>query len=49
MPHPVYGGQYWACVLTPGPELLGTVDDLVRQAYDLAVRKHTNRTARRTT
>ena len=49
MPHPVYGGQYWVCVLNPGPDLLGTVDALVQQAYELAVRKHTNRTARRST
>lgn len=42
MPHPVYGSQYWACVVNPGPATLPAVRSLLAEAYHFAVRKHTN-------
>lgn len=47
MPHPVHAGRYWVCVLDPSAARMPVVDGLVRRAHELAVRKHTNRTARR--
>jgi len=41
MPHPVYGKMYWVCVLNPGAETLKTVQGLLAEAYDMAVRKRT--------
>jgi hypothetical protein len=41
MPHPVYGKMYWVCVLNPGEETFKTVQGLLAEAYDMAVRKHT--------
>jgi hypothetical protein len=40
MPHPVYGKMYWVCVLNPGEETFKTVQGLLAEAYDMAVRKH---------
>jgi hypothetical protein len=38
MPHPVYGGMFWVCVLNPGDETFEkTVRPLLAEAYDLAV------------
>jgi hypothetical protein len=46
MPHPVYGAQYWVCVLNPGEHTLGLVQELLTVAHAFAVRKHENRHAR---
>lgn len=46
VPHPVYGSQYWVCVLNPDttwPSACG----LLGQAHALAVRKYSNAEARR--
>jgi hypothetical protein len=39
MPHPVYGKMYWVCVLNPSEETFKTVQKLLAEAYDVAVRK----------
>jgi hypothetical protein len=39
MPHPVYGKMYWACVLNPSEETFKTVQELLVEAYGMAVRK----------
>jgi hypothetical protein len=40
MPHPVYGGQYWVCVLNPTRETLEVkVQPLLNEAYQRAVTK----------
>src|SRR5439155_26412439 len=44
LPHPEYASQYWVCVVNP---TLDTVRELLAEAYGFAVRKHTNREARR--
>lgn len=41
MPHPVYGRQYWVCVLNPSDATFqSVVQPLLAEAYDLAVRKY---------
>lgn len=40
-PHPVYGKQYWVCVLNPDTTWPETAR-LLREAYERAVRKHEN-------
>ncbi len=45
LPHPMYGN--WVCVLNPSS--LETIGPLLDEAYEQAVRKHTNSAARRTT
>jgi hypothetical protein len=48
MPHPVYGRQYWVCVLNPGPATFeAQVRPLLTEAYDLDVAKHARHAARR--
>jgi hypothetical protein len=47
MPHPVYGSQYWVCVLNPGESTLDTAKELLAEAHAFAARKHENRHARR--
>jgi hypothetical protein len=39
MPHPVYGKMYWVCVLNPSEETFKAVQELLVEAYDMAVRK----------
>ena len=39
MPHPVYGKMYWVCVLNPGAATFEKVQELLAEAYDMAVRK----------
>lgn len=39
MPHPVYGKMYWVSVLNPSEETFKTVQQLLVEAYDMAVRK----------
>ena len=48
LPHPVYAGQHWVCVLSPSAATFETtVRPLLDEAYRLAVRKHENQAARR--
>jgi hypothetical protein len=44
-PHPVYGGQYWLCVINPR-QSWPVVQELLTEAHAFAVRKYEN-TARR--
>src|SRR5690348_9087391 len=38
LPHPVYGRQYWVCILNPSPATFHTaVEPLLAEAYQLAV------------
>jgi hypothetical protein len=47
MPHPVYGRQYWICILNPSPATFQTtVQPLLAEAYDLAVAKRARHAAR---
>jgi hypothetical protein len=47
MPHPVYGRQYWVCVLNPSATTFqDAVQPLLAEAYDQAVGKHTRHAAR---
>ncbi len=39
MPHPVYGKMYWVCVLNPSAATFQKVQELLAEAYDMAVRK----------
>jgi hypothetical protein len=41
MPHPVYAGYGWVCVLNP-ERTWPTVQTLLDDAHDFAVRKHSN-------
>ena len=43
LPHPTYTGQHWVCVVNPGPRTEHTVRKLIANAYEFAVRKHSNR------
>lgn len=47
MPHPVYAGYGWVCVLNPDRSW-PTVEALLVEAYEFAVRKHDNAARRRT-
>jgi hypothetical protein len=47
MPHPVYAGQHWVCVLNPGAATLATVRVLLQEAHEFAARRHANHQARR--
>jgi hypothetical protein len=46
MPHPVYGGQYWVCVVNPGESTREVVGELLAEAHRFAARKHANRLGR---
>lgn len=47
MPHPVYGQQYWVCVLKPSDTTFKeSVHPLLAEAYEKDVRKHTKRADR---
>jgi Family of unknown function (DUF6194) len=39
MPHPVYGKMYWVCVLNPGAVTSESVQKMLAEAYEMAVRK----------
>ena len=39
MPHPVYGRQYWVCVVNPGAATFAALRPLLDEAYGLAVEK----------
>jgi len=46
MPHPVYAGYHWVCVLNP-KRTWPVVSALLDDAHDFAVRKHGNASRRR--
>jgi hypothetical protein len=46
MPHPVYAGYGWVCVLNPSHSW-PTVTTLLADAHDFAVRQHGNAARRR--
>ena len=47
LPHPVYGRQYWVCVLNPSAATFqAVVRPLLAEAYDLAVSKGAKRVTR---
>lgn len=39
LPHPVYAPQSWICVLNPSDETFGTVQPLLSEAHDRAVKR----------
>jgi hypothetical protein len=45
MPHPIYAPMSWVCVLNPA-KTLETVKQLLAEAYEMDVRKHSKRVAR---
>jgi hypothetical protein len=47
MPHPTYGNQHWVCVVNPGEATRETVQALLSEAHEFAVRKYANHKARR--
>jgi len=46
VPHPVYGGQNWVCVLNPD-RTWPTVQELLEEAHAFATRKYENAARRR--
>jgi Family of unknown function (DUF6194) len=43
MPHPVYGRMNWVCILNPSDATFrSVVQPLLAEAYEIAVRNHTN-------
>lgn len=46
MPHPVYSNMYWVCLFSPKTETFETsVQPLLAEAYDIAVRKYSKKVA----
>lgn len=44
LPHPVYGRQYWVCILNPSQETFQTtIKPLLDEAYNLTVAKYSKR------
>ncbi|GAA0817701.1 DUF6194 family protein [Spirilliplanes yamanashiensis] len=43
LPHPVYAGQHWVCVVNPSHPY----EELLAEAHAFAARKHANQRARR--
>ncbi len=43
MPHPEYARQFFVCVLNPGEATLQTVQHLLAEAHDIALRRHAKR------
>ena len=41
MPHPVYGKMHWVCVLNPSAATFAKVQELLAEAYEMAVGKRT--------
>jgi hypothetical protein len=39
LPHPVYAPQSWVCVLNPTGETFTSVESLLGEAYDIAVKR----------
>ena len=46
MPHPVYGSQYWVCVVHPGEATLDRVRAMLAEAHAFAARKYANQAER---
>ena len=46
MPHPVYGRMYWVCVLNPSETTFATVRPLLKEAYEIALKKYERRSAK---
>lgn len=46
MPHPVYGRNHFVCVLNPGDSTFDAVRPLLKEAYDMAVKRARPRTRR---
>jgi uncharacterized protein DUF6194 len=46
LPHPIYGGQNWVCVLNPD-QTWPVAQQLLTDAHAFAVRKYTNAVRRR--
>ena len=46
-PHPVYGPNHFVCVLNPGDTTFETVKPLLREAYEIAVKRAQQRRGRR--
>ncbi|HKW71185.1 MAG TPA: DUF6194 family protein [Candidatus Dormibacteraeota bacterium] len=44
MPHPVYGRNHWVCVLNPGEATFENVKPLLKEAYQIAVRRTAGQT-----
>lgn len=48
MPHPVYGGMYWLCILNPSPATFEeVVQPLLAEAYGITANKQARRAARK--
>jgi len=43
MPHPEYAAQFFVCVLNPGEATWQTVQKLLAEAHDIAVKRHARR------
>jgi hypothetical protein len=41
MPHPVYGGAAWVCVVNPSAATIGSMTGLLEEAYEWARRRRT--------
>jgi len=47
MPHPVYGRNHFVCVLNPSESTFHVILPLLKEAYEIAVRRVTRRSRRR--
>lgn len=47
-PHPIYASQHWVSIVTPSAASREVIEPLLAEAYEFAVRKHTNQRARHT-
>jgi Family of unknown function (DUF6194) len=48
MPHPIYAPMSWICVLSPSETTFETVKQLLAEAYEIDVKKHSKSAARET-
>lgn len=39
MPHPLYGGAAWVCVVNPSADTMGSITSLLEEAYEWARRR----------
>ena len=47
MPHPIYAGQHWVCVVDPQPRTFEELRPLIVEAHQLAARRYRNQRSRR--
>ena len=47
IPHPVYAAQLWVSVLNPSAATFATIQPLIAEAYDRAVKRHPSRSRAR--